>query len=461
MSLFDFPAKMGKGDRVSAFLAIAGTNFYFLGLYGLGRLSMASSTAIPVQLIGWNASWLCHWLPFAMSSYGCHSHGPISDWCLFLIHLLFWLELLCQPTSWRCPLLDYFFSWRWMLEFLKEGWILDGETVLLDTRIGLSHLRWPDGSLLLPCTRVSSRHSMMGMLALSGSTQSPTFPLASILYQACEVVFGLPIQFRISYGKYELVHNTLSHSGCVAGTRCSGLIFPGFFFPSRKSGLHYRKVVLGTHPSLDLLNSKAYYFKLKLWWLCPAYAEGYGPVGGQLVYCEPIFLANWSGLSSLGRPWYPLPPIPGCMIHSCLILYGAYRVCYDRLPFLRGNGTSTAPSGPGLLLFTGGFKTKLFYWMSKQYDTHNFCRFGPLESSASYLYTEHTGTFIYGSGIRGNTPFLGAVCARFHLAHLAEGLLLTVTWTSLSGKAFSALKYWLNVRPYRSTPRSHDIMNAG
>ena len=121
MSLFDFPAKMGKGDRVSAFLAIAGTNFYFLGLYGLGRLSMASSTAIPVQLIGWNASWLCHWLPFAMSSYGCHSHGPISDWCLFLIHLLFWLELLCQPTSWRCPLLDYFFSWRWMLEFLKEG----------------------------------------------------------------------------------------------------------------------------------------------------------------------------------------------------------------------------------------------------------------------------------------------------------------------------------------------------
>ena len=223
MSLFDFPAKMGKGDRVSAFLAIAGTNFYFLGLYGLGRLSMASSTAIPVQLIGWNASWLCHWLPFAMSSYGCHSHGPISDWFLFPIHLLFWLELFCQPTSWRCPLLDYFFSWWWMLEFLKEGWILDGETVLLDTRIGLSHLRWPDGSLLLPCTRVPSRHSMMGMLALSGSTQSPTFPLASILYTVSYFLREVRTcsQYPISFG-------------LCCGNTVLGFNLPGFLFPLSK-----------------------------------------------------------------------------------------------------------------------------------------------------------------------------------------------------------------------------------
>jgi hypothetical protein len=190
MSLFDFPAKMGKGDKVSALLAIAGANFYFLCLYGLGCLSMVSSAAIHVQLIGWNASWLCHWLPFAMSSYGCHSYGSISDWFPFPIHLRFWLELLCQPNSRRCPLLDDFVSWWWMLEVLKEGWLLGGETVLLDTRIGLSHLRWPDGSLLLPCTRVLSRHSMMGMLALSWITQSPTFPLASILFKACEGVLA-------------------------------------------------------------------------------------------------------------------------------------------------------------------------------------------------------------------------------------------------------------------------------
>ena len=294
------------------------------------------------------------------------------------------------------------FLWWWMLEAFKKGWLLGGESVLLDTRIGLSHLRWPDGSLLFPCTRVPSRHSTMGMLALSGSTQSPTFSLASTLFKACEGVFGLPIQFRISYGKYELVHNTLSHSGCVTGTRCSGLIFPCLFFPFRKSGLHYSKVVLGIHPSLDLLNSTVYYFKLKLCLLCPASAEGYGPVGGQLVYCESFLLVNWFGFSSLGRPWYTLPPFPGCMTHSCFIFYGAYRVCYDRLPLLRGNGKSKAPSGPGLLLYKGGFNTKLFYWMSRQYDTNNFCRVGPLEWSVSYLYTGHTGTFTYGSGIIPN-----------------------------------------------------------
>ena len=101
-----------------------------------------------------------------------------------------------------------------MLEVPKEGWLPGGEPLLLDTRIGFSHLRWPHGSLPLLGTLV--------LRLITSTIQSKSEPPTAKPTQGIGQVLDIHIKKTKTRLKQNFSHNRwpITHTGTGA-TRCA------------------------------------------------------------------------------------------------------------------------------------------------------------------------------------------------------------------------------------------------